>query len=124
MLCRCTRSSTTSCRATRSRPWRLRRATAWRRSRRRSDPGSPPARRRSGWVDAGRVPPGAQPSEALEARLAGSLESWSCWVFCTGLGALLASAGHDVRIAVEHHRTESIVAFHSVLLVDGQMLDP
>jgi hypothetical protein len=75
-------------------------------------------------VDAGRVPPGAQPSEALEARLAGSLESWSCWVFCTGLGALLASAGHDVRIAVEHHRTASMVDFHSVLVVDGQMLDP
>lgn len=74
-------------------------------------------------VDAGRVPPGAEPSEGLEARLAGSLESWSCWVFCTGLGALLASAGHEVRVAVEHHRTASVVDFHSVLVVDGQLLD-
>lgn len=75
-------------------------------------------------VDAGRVPPGADPAEALEARLGGSLESWSCWVFCTGAGALLASAGHDVRIVVEHHRTASVVDFHSVLLVDGELLDP
>ena len=75
-------------------------------------------------VDAGRVPPGAAPAEALEARLAGSFESWSCWAFCTGLGALVGRAGHDVRIAVEHHRTASVVDFHSVLVVDGQLLDP
>lgn len=75
-------------------------------------------------VDAGRVPPGADPAEALEARLGGSLESWSCWVFCTGVGALLASAGHDVDLAVEHHRTASVVDYHSVLLVDGELLDP
>jgi hypothetical protein len=75
-------------------------------------------------VDAGRVPPGADPSEALEARLDGSLESWSCWVFCTSVGALLANAGHDVQIVVEHHRTASVVDFHSVLLVDGALLDP
>lgn len=75
-------------------------------------------------VDAGRVPPGADPAEALEARLAGSLESWSCWVLCTGAGALLASAGHDVRLVVEHHRTASVVDLHSVLVVDGELLDP
>ncbi len=75
-------------------------------------------------VDAGRVPPGVEPAEALEARLGGSYESWSCWVFCTAAGALLASAGHDVRIVVEHHRTASVVDFHSVLLVDGELLDP
>ena len=75
-------------------------------------------------VDVGSVPPGADPAEALEARLGGSLESWSCWVLCTAAGALLSSAGHDVRVVVEHHRTASVVDFHSVLLVDGAMVDP
>lgn len=75
-------------------------------------------------VDGGRVPPGADPAEALEARLGGSLESWSCWVLCTAVGALLASVGHDVRMVVEHHRTTTVVDFHSVLLVDGELLDP
>lgn len=75
-------------------------------------------------VDAGRVPPGADPAEPLEARLAGSLESWSCWVFCTAVGALLAGRGHDVNVVVEHHRTAPVVDFHSVLIVDGSLLDP
>jgi hypothetical protein len=75
-------------------------------------------------ADAGLVPPGADPDHALEARLDGSLESWSCWVFCTGVGALLASAGHDVNMAVEHHRTTSVVDYHSVLVVDGALVDP
>lgn len=85
-----------------------------------------PAGSTAKWLaaDAGRVPPGADPAEALEARLAGSLESWSCWVFCTGVGALLASVGRDVRVVVEHHRTATVVDFHSVLLVDGELLDP
>ena len=75
-------------------------------------------------VDVGSVPPGADPAEALAARLGGSLESWSCWVLCTAAGALLSSAGHDVRVVVEHHRTASVVDFHSVLLVGGAMVDP
>lgn len=75
-------------------------------------------------VDAGRVPPGAEPAEALEARLGGSLESWSCWVFCTAAGALLARTGRDVDLVVEHHRTASVVDFHSVLVVDGELVDP
>lgn len=85
-----------------------------------------PAGSTAKWLaaDAGRTPPGADPAEALEARLGGSFESWSCWVLCTGAGALLASAGHDVRVVVEHHRTASVVDFHSVLLVDGELLDP
>ncbi len=76
-------------------------------------------------IDRGQVPPGADPTTGIEARLAGSLESWSCWVLCTGLGAVLAAAGHDVRIAVEHHRSRSdVVDFHSILVVDGAMVDP
>lgn len=75
-------------------------------------------------ADAGRVPPGADPAQALEERLGGSLESWSCWVFCTGVGALLASAGRDVSVVVEHHRTATVVDFHSVLVVDGALVDP
>lgn len=79
-----------------------------------------------GAVDRGSTPPGPDPSTALEARLAGSLESWSCWPFCTGLGAILASAGHDVQITVEHLRSGHrvpLVDYHSVLVVDGQLLD-
>ena len=85
-----------------------------------------PAGSTAKWLaaDAGRVPPGADPAEALEARLDGSLESWSCWVSCTGVGALLASVGHDVNIVVEHHRTASVVDYHSSLIVDGELLDP
>lgn len=75
-------------------------------------------------VDAGEVPPGADPAAALEARLGGSLESWSCWAVCTGVGAVLRSAGHDVSVAVEHHRRTDVVDFHSVLVVDGAMVDP
>lgn len=75
-------------------------------------------------VDGGRVPPGADPAEALEARLAGSLESWSCWAFCTGIGGVLAAAGHDVSMVVEQLRTTDVVDHHSVLIVDGALLDP
>lgn len=75
-------------------------------------------------VDGGAVPPGADPAVALEARLGGSLESWSCWVLCTATGALLRHAGHDVHVVVEQLRTASIVDFHSVLLVDGDLVDP
>lgn len=78
-------------------------------------------------VDRGDTPPGTDPSTALEARLAGSLESWSCWPFCTGLGAVLAATGHDVRIVVEHLRhghQVPLVDYHSVLVVDGELLDP
>ncbi|MDZ7675222.1 MAG: hypothetical protein U5K30_09165 [Acidimicrobiales bacterium] len=78
-------------------------------------------------VDAGADPPGADPTTALERRLDGSLESWSCWPHCTGLGAVLASRGHEVRIAVEHMRMGPNVApvdYHSVLVVDGALLDP
>ncbi len=78
-------------------------------------------------VDAGDTPPGADPSTALRARLAGSLESWACWPLCTALGMVLGSAGHDVRIAVEQLRTGAnapAVDFHSVLVVDGELLDP
>lgn len=77
-------------------------------------------------VDAGDVPPGEDPRTALEARLDGSLESWSCWPFCTGLGAVLAGAGHDVRILVEHlrgGRQVPLVDYHSVLVVDGCLVD-
>lgn len=75
-------------------------------------------------VDAGQVPPGADPRTGIDARLGGSHESWSCWVLCTGLGAVLAAAGHDVRVAVEHHRRTDVVDFHSVLIVDGELVDP
>lgn len=77
-------------------------------------------------IDAGEPPPGADPATALEARLGGSTESWSCWPFCTGLGAVLGGLGHDVRIAVEHLRTGPqvpLVDFHSVLVVDGDLVD-
>jgi hypothetical protein len=85
-----------------------------------------PAGSTAKWLaaDAGRVPPGADPAEALEARLAGSLESWSCWAFCTGIGGVLASIGHDVSMAVEQLRTTDVVDHHSVLIVDGALLDP
>ena len=78
-------------------------------------------------VDEGASPPGFDPRTALEARLDGSLESWSCWPFCTGLGAILSALGHDVRIAVEHLRTGHnvpLVDYHSVLVVGGSLLDP
>ena len=77
-------------------------------------------------VDAGAIPPGADPRTALEARLDGSAASWSCWPFCTGLGAVLAAVGHDVRIAVEHLRAgwqAPLVDYHSVLVVDGALVD-
>lgn len=77
-------------------------------------------------VDRGEIPPGTDPATALEARLAGSPASWSCWPYCTGLGALLAAAGHDVRIAVEHRRAGGqvpLVDYHSVLVVDGALVD-
>lgn len=75
-------------------------------------------------VDRDEVPPGADPATALEARLGGSLESWSCWAVCTAVGAVLADGGHDVSLAVEHHRRTDVVDFHSVLVVDGEMIDP
>ena len=78
-------------------------------------------------LDAGEIPPGAEPSVALEARLGGSLESWSCWPFCTGLGSILVALGHDVRLVVEHLRAGRqvpLVDYHSVLVVDGELLDP
>ena len=77
-------------------------------------------------VDRGEVPPGADPHTALEARLAGSRESWSCWPVCTGLGGVLAAIGHDVRIVAEHMRGGQrvpVVDYHSVLVVDGCLLD-
>ena len=77
-------------------------------------------------VDSGDRPPGADPAVALEARLAGSHQSWSCWPYCTGLGGLLSALGHDVRIAVEQLRGGQRVPpvdFHSVLVVDGAMVD-
>lgn len=78
-------------------------------------------------VDRDDTPPGPDPSEALEARLSGSYDSWSCWPICTGLGAVLANRGHDVRLAVEHLRAGAqvpLVDFHSVLVVDGALVDP
>lgn len=75
-------------------------------------------------IEAGEVPPGADPTAALEARLAGSLESWSCWALCTGIGAVLAADGHDVSVVVEHHCTNDVVDFHSVLVVDAALVDP
>jgi hypothetical protein len=85
-----------------------------------------PAGSTAKWLaaDRGEVPPGADPATALEARLAGSLESWSCWALCTGIGAVLRSSGHDVSVAVEHHRRTDVVDFHSVLVVDGALVDP
>lgn len=85
-----------------------------------------PAGSTAKWIaaDEGRVPPGADPAEALEARLGGSYESWSCWAFCTGIGGVLASSGHDVTMAVEQLRTTDVVDHHSVLVVDGALLDP
>lgn len=85
-----------------------------------------PAGSTAKWIAADRddVPPGADPAAPMEARLGGSLESWSCWVLCTGLGAVLADAGHDVRVAVEHHRSTHVVDFHSVLIVDDELVDP
>ena len=77
-------------------------------------------------VDRGELPPGAEARAALEDRLAGSEESWSCWSFCTGLGGVLAALGHDVRIVVEHLRTGRdvpMVDYHSVLVVDGALVD-
>lgn len=77
-------------------------------------------------IDRDATPPGVDPSEALVARLGGSYASWSCWPYCGGLGALLAARGHDVRIAVEHLRTGAqvpLVDFHSVLVVDGHLVD-
>lgn len=78
-------------------------------------------------VDRGERPPGADPSTALVSRLNGELQSWACWPLCTGIGALLAARGHDVRLAVEHMRTGANsppVDFHSVLVVDGCLVDP
>lgn len=77
-------------------------------------------------VDRDDQPPGADPHEAIEARLAGSLASWACWPYCTALGGLLRSAGHDVRVAVEHLRAGArvpLVDYHSVLVVDGSLVD-
>ena len=77
-------------------------------------------------VDGGDVPPGTDPRAALVARLGGASESWSCWPYCTGLGGVLAAVGHDVRIAVEHLRAGQQVPpvdYHSVLVVDGELVD-
>lgn len=78
-------------------------------------------------VDRGERPPGDDPAHALEARLAGSWESWSCWPVCTGLGGVLAAVGHDVRMVAEHRRGGGQVPpvdYHSVLVVDGCLVDP
>lgn len=105
-----------------------------------ADPGEPVetiVRRFRGWlpagstakwraVDRGNTPPGDDPRTALLARLDGSAESWSCWPYCTGLGAVLAGLGHDVRLAVEHLRGGQHVPpvdYHSVLVVDGCLVD-
>ncbi len=77
-------------------------------------------------IDRDETPPGVDPEHALTERLRGSLASWSCWPYCTGLGAVLAGQGHDVRIAVEHLRSGvqvSLVDYHSVLIVDGELVD-
>ena len=77
-------------------------------------------------VDRGERPPGDDPVVALEARLGGSSESWSCWPVCTGLGGVLAAAGHDVRLVAEHLRSGQqvpLVDYHSVLVVDGCLVD-
>ncbi len=78
-------------------------------------------------VDRGDRPPGADPATALDARLAGSWASWSCWPYCTGLGGVLTAMGHDVRLLVEHLRHGNdapLVDYHSVLVVDGELVDP
>ncbi|WP_436793001.1 hypothetical protein [Actinospongicola halichondriae] len=77
-------------------------------------------------IDRAETPPGAVPEQALVDRLDGSLASWSCWPYCTGLGAVLAAQGHDVRMAVEHLRAGAqvpLVDYHSVLVVDGELVD-
>ncbi len=78
-------------------------------------------------IDRGETPPGHDPRTALGARLGGSYESWACWPVCTGLGAILRAQGHDVRLAVEHLRAGQqvpLVDYHSVLVVDGELVDP
>lgn len=77
-------------------------------------------------IAAGVALPGPDPATALDARLAGSPVGWSCWPLCTGIGGVLAAAGHDVRVLVEHRRERHDVEvdFHSVLVVDGDMVDP
>ena len=77
-------------------------------------------------IDDGTEPPGADPAAVVEARLGGSIESWACWPYCTVLAGLLRSAGHDVRLAVEHLRAGvnvPLVDYHSVLVVDGALVD-
>lgn len=77
-------------------------------------------------IDRDETPPGADPGHALVERLGGSYASWSCWPYCTGLGSVLAAQGHDVRLAVEHLRAGAqvpLVDYHSVLVVDGALVD-
>lgn len=77
-------------------------------------------------IATGGAVPGPDPTTALVARLGGSSDGWSCWPLCTAIGGVLAAAGHDVRLLVEHRRERSDVEvdFHSVLLVDGALVDP
>lgn len=77
-------------------------------------------------IAAGSPVPGADPSHALVERLAGSTGGWSCWPMCTAVGGVLAAAGHDVTLMVEHRRErlDVEVDFHSLLVVDGDLVDP
>lgn len=81
-------------------------------------------------VAAGRVPPGVDPTAIWEDVVApdadGAVRSWACWPLCTGIGALLIHRGHDVAISVEQRRGPGtpIVDLHSVLRVDGDLVDP
>ncbi len=77
-------------------------------------------------VDAGRRPPGDDPGEVLATRLSGDRRSWSCWGACAAVGAVLTARGHDVRVAAEHRRSPGspVVDVHSVLVVDGAVVDP
>ncbi len=78
-------------------------------------------------IAAGTRPPGLDPVEVAERRLADPRPSWSCWAVATLLAAVLGAGGHDVRILGLHRRDPDAVSFdlHSALVVDEKgLVDP
>ncbi len=72
-------------------------------------------------IAAGVRPPGLDPVEVAERRLADPLTSWSCWPATTLFAAVLGAAGHDVALLGLHRRDPAAISFdaHSALTIDG-----
>lgn len=71
-------------------------------------------------MEAGEVPPGAEPASVAERWLADPAVSWSCWPTCTLLAALADACGFRAEV-VAGRRVDGAAApvdFHSFVVLD------